>query len=177
MYEPTFDPDKFQGVMLYASGRALNDGDQYFGAVKLNKLLYYADFISFQRHSTPITGATYQKLREGPAPKELLRQRDILVDSQKAEIKPVRVFNYVQNRLLPKTDIEPSNWFSDDEIAIIDEVIAEFKGKTAAQVSEMSHKEAGWVMAKEGEVIPYETALLDPIYGDGSSELLLNRNG
>lgn len=176
MYLPTFDPEKFQNLMLYASDRAVKDGDQYFGAVKLNKLLYYVDFISFQRFGTPITGATYQKLREGPAPRELLRQREILVDTGKAEIKPFRVFNYVQNRLLPTSTVVPSKWFSPDELTVIDEVIAEFEGMTAAQVSEMSHKEAGWVMADEGEVIPYETALLDPIFGDGSSELLMKRN-
>lgn len=172
-----FDAEKFRGLMLYAADRARSDQDQYFGAVKLNKVLYYADFIAFQRFGEPITGATYQKLKEGPAPKQLLKQRAVLVDSLEVELKPVQVFNYVQSRLVPAAKtIDPERWFSKREIGVIDEVISEFKGMTAADVSERSHNEAGWILTKEGETIPYETALLEPMYGDGNSELVMGRN-
>lgn len=177
MYKPEFNAEKFRHLMLYAADRARQNKDRYFGAVKLNKILYYADFIMFQRFNTPITGATYQKLREGPAPKELLGQRRILLDTGLAKLKSTRVFNYVQSRLVPVADaIMPTEWFDQNELTVINEVLDEFSERTGAEVSEISHREAGWILANEGEMIPYETTFLDPIYGDGNSELQLNRN-
>jgi hypothetical protein len=177
MFQPKFDAEKFRGLILYAADQARAKRDQYFGAVKLNKILFYSDFIMFQRYGVPITGATYQKLREGPAPKELLVQRRILIGEGDADLKPTQVFNYVQRRLIPTAKtIDPTNWFKSEEIVVIDEVIKELKGMTAAQVSGLSHREGGWMMAKEGEPIPYEAALLEPDYGDGSSELQMSRD-
>ena len=176
MYRPQFNAVKFRGLLLYVSDQARKKNDRYFGAVKLNKVLYYSDFIMFKRYGEPITGATYQKLREGPAPKQLLRQRRRLIKDGLAELKPTQVFNYVQRRLIPTTtNIDPEEWgFDGREVAVINEVLDELKDMTAADVSEMSHNEIGWINAKEGQTIPYETALLDPIYGDGSSELQMN---
>lgn len=176
MYAPEFSAEKFRGLMLYAAHRARQNNDRYFGAVKLNKILYYADFIMFQRFNTSITGATYQKLREGPAPQELLTQRKFLVDSGLAELKPIRVFNYIQSRLVPTADPVEPEWFAPNELTVIDEVLDEFREMTGAEVSEISHRETGWALANEGETIPYETAFLDPILGDGSSELQLKRD-
>jgi hypothetical protein len=94
-----------------------------------------------------------------------------------ADLKPTQVFNYVQRRLIPTAKtIDPTNWFKSEEIVVIDEVIKELKGMTAAQVSGLSHRERGWMMAKEGEPIPYEAAFLEPDYGDGSSELQMSRD-
>lgn len=175
MYRPQFNAEKFRGLLLYVADQARKNNDRYFGAVKLNKVLYYCDFIMFKRYGEPITGATYQKLREGPAPKQLLAQRRRLIREGLAELKPTQVFNYVQRRLIPTAIIvDPEQWFDGREVAVINEVMNEFTDLTAADVSEMSHNEVGWINAKDGGEIPYETALLDPIYGDGSSELQMN---
>ncbi|MEP6936295.1 MAG: type II toxin-antitoxin system antitoxin SocA domain-containing protein [Nitrospirota bacterium] len=41
--------------------------DPRLGSVKLNKLLYYADFTAYRNLEKAITGAEYQHLPEGPA--------------------------------------------------------------------------------------------------------------
>ena len=61
-----FEPDKFRELIVYICKKS--EGDPTFGAVKLNKILYYADFAAYRILGKPITGAQYQKLREGPAP-------------------------------------------------------------------------------------------------------------
>lgn len=46
-----------------------------FGATKLNKILFYSDFIAYAKLGKSITGEKYQKLPLGPAPKYLLPVR------------------------------------------------------------------------------------------------------
>ena len=177
MFRPEFDSRKFRGMILYVADHARRTGDKYFGAVKLNKILYYSDFIAFQRFNFPITGASYQKLREGPAPRELLPERKSMIDAGLVELKQVPVFNYVQSRLVPLADsVDPLQWLTQDEVDVIDLVLAEFNGMTGAELSERSHKEQGWILADEGEYIPYETASLEPMYGDGNSEIDMRRD-
>jgi hypothetical protein len=43
-----------------------------FGAVKLNKILYYADMLHYAHTGAPITGATYAKRQQGPVPKQVV---------------------------------------------------------------------------------------------------------
>jgi hypothetical protein len=45
--------------------------DPKFGAIKLNKLLFHADFSAFLTHGDPITGQEYFKLPQGPTPRRL----------------------------------------------------------------------------------------------------------
>ena len=153
----TFNMEKLQAAILYACHQSTED--PWFGAVKLNKVLYYSDFIAYRQLGVPITGARYRKLREGPAPTELLQARQELVQRGKIKLSQREVFNWTQHRIIPLADLEPET-LSPREIDIINEVLAFFRGKTASEVSEISHKEPGWILAKLDETIPYETAWL-----------------
>ena len=62
--------EKIKEAILYVS--KLSKGDPRFGAIKLNKILYYADFRAYRELGNSISNATYQHLNEGPAPRELL---------------------------------------------------------------------------------------------------------
>ena len=62
---------------------------------------------------------------------------------------------------MPLRDADLSR-FSAAEIRIIDEVIEELLPLSAAQVSDLSHREAGWMMVDVGDTIPYELALVAP---------------
>jgi len=63
------------------------------------------------------------------------------------------------DRLVPlrRPDLEA---FSNDELKVVDQVIKWLWGKTAKEVSELSHEEMGWKVVEEGEDIPYSAALL-----------------
>jgi hypothetical protein len=50
--------------------------------------------------------------------------------------------------------------FSGEEIALVDRIIQNLWGKTASEVSDLSHRFVGWHLAKLGETIPYSLALL-----------------
>ncbi len=165
-----FSELKFREAIIYAAERAEAEGDKWFGAIKLNKILYYSDFIAYRRLGSPITGATYQKLSEGPAPREMLPVRERMVRDEDVRVETRQVFNFSQQRIVPLRAPELSA-LSEDERAILDEVIETLWDKSAAEASEMSHRDIGWIAAASGEEIPYETAWLDPIPHSAEQEL------
>ncbi len=72
-----------------------------YGVTKLNKILWWVDFLSCARHGEPITGVEYQKLEQGPVPRPLPQVRNLLVDSGSAAMQERQHFNRTQERLLP----------------------------------------------------------------------------
>ena len=159
MYCPTFNSEKFRELVLYIADQSIDD--DWFGAVKLNKILYFCDFQAFAKQLQPITGATYVKLPEGPAPRQLLQERQALLDEELAVMENRRVFRYTQQRLVPTASHpELSNCFSDLERAIVEGVLEFLRPLNGSQASELSHEEMGWILADDNQVIPYESALL-----------------
>lgn len=153
-----FNEPKFKELVLYVASKTHKDPT--IGAIKLNKILYYSDFIAYKRLGRPITGAAYQKLAEGPAPRRMVPIRRMMVDSGRIRLEERPYFNGMIQRIVPTPRMLTPKLLSTAEIAIVDEVLAALAGKTAREVSDMSHRELGWVLAKSGEVIPYETAWL-----------------
>ncbi len=80
-----FDQTKFAALVLYIAARSKDEPK--FGAVKLNKILYYTDFNAYRRLGSAVAGASYQKLSEGPARREMPHTRSLLVDSRQARIE------------------------------------------------------------------------------------------
>ena len=159
MYEPTFNSEKFRELVLYVADRSTDD--PWFGAVKLNKILYYCDFLAYARFLRSMTGATYMKLSEGPVPSELLRERRALLDEGLAEMRYQRVFRYMQQRLVPvREGHELGHRFDDAERSIVAAVLDFFGPLSGREASDISHREMGWILAEDKEVIPYESALL-----------------
>ncbi len=154
-----FNAEKFRELLVYVSKKC--EDDPTFGAVKLNKILYYADFAAYRLYDKPVTGAKYRKLSEGPAPRELILERDALVAAGDAEVREAAYFTGTQKRLTIKPGRQANREiFEPRELALVDEIIDFFLGKTAREVSDFSHREPGWALSKNLAVIPYETAWL-----------------
>lgn len=151
------DNCKFTELLLYVAGRL--EGDRAGGATKLNKVLFFADFAHVRRTGAPITGVEYQKLPQGPAPRRLKPVRDALIARGEASVVKEQFLGYELHRLVPLRPADTSV-FSESELQTIDQVLADLEGLNARQVSDLSHEEAGWRLVDEGEVIPYEAALV-----------------
>ena len=159
-----FDAEKLKELIVYVVDRCQEDPS--FGAVKLNKILYYADFDAYRLLGQPITGATYRKLQAGPAPKQLLSARDELIQEGRLWLDSRQYFNRIQKRLLLVEGESPnSELFAPEERQVIDSVIEFLWPMSAREASDYSHREPGWMLAGEREEIPYESAFLsaDPI--------------
>lgn len=155
MWQP--DNQKMKELILHISIRS--ESDEYFGATKLNKLLFYSDFDAYLKFQTPITGQEYMALEQGPVPRKLVPIRTEMMAQKELLIITRDIFGYEQQKPIalraPRLDV-----FSAREIALVDKVIADFWHKTATQVSQDSHYFIGWKLAKLKERIPYQVALL-----------------
>lgn len=135
------------------------ESDPSFGATKLNKVLFFVDFLAYARHGEPVTGSTYMKLRHGPAPRRFVPVRDSLVRHGDAVERDVLHFTHTRRQLVPLRRADLSA-FTGPEIALVDEVIEDLCGKSASEVSALSHEFPGWKLAEDGEDIPYYSALI-----------------
>ena len=152
-----FNERKFKELVIYITKRS--EPDPTFGAVKLNKVLFFADSLAYAVHDKPITGAEYIKLEHGPGP----RLRGPIRDEMALNNEIVEVtrehFGYTQKRIIAKREPDLSE-FSGAEIALVDLVIEDQRDATATEMSEMTHRMLGWRVASHREVIPYSTIFL-----------------
>lgn len=154
-----FARDKFRELLLYVARK--EEDDASFGAIKLNKILFFADFAAYRRFGKSITGARYQALPYGPAPKELLPIREEM--EREGELCEVErdYFGRTQRKIIATREPKIGALFSADEMVLVDAVIEELRDLDASEVSRLSHEFDGWKHALPGEEIPYETALLN----------------
>ncbi len=144
---------KFRELLLFIAERS--ESDPHFGAIKLNKLLFYCDFLAYQNLGKAITGHEYFALRQGPAPKYGERIRGQMVRDREIAIKKTETGTRT-------VALRPSNpkVFSSEEIALVTKVLQEYRASSGSDLSEKSHRFAGWALAKEKESIPYSVALV-----------------
>lgn len=150
--------DKFRELILYIAEQS--EGDQAFGATKLNKLLFFSDFKAYLKTGHSITGQEYQKLPNGPAPRQIVPVLEQMKQSAEIAIATREYYGHVQKR--PFALREPDlRGFSGAEIAIVDEAIRVFRYMSASEISDCSHDFVGWQKVKERETIPYASVLID----------------
>ena len=152
-----YDEAKLTELIVHVADRLRSD--RAGGATKLNKVLFFADFTHVRRCGQPITGAEYQKLPYGPAPRRLMPIRKALVASGDAALVEEQFLGRAQHRLVPNRRADLGH-FSDDELATIDSVLEDLAGLTGTQVSDLSHEEAAWRHTDFDATIPYELALV-----------------
>jgi hypothetical protein len=151
---------KFKELILYVAQES--EGDSTFGVTKLNKILFFCDFLSYRAYGESITGQRYFKLTFGPAPRALVPVVNELVE-EGACIKVKRShFGLPQEKIIAAREAN-LEVFRAKEIALVDFVLRQLRDNDATQVSDLSHQFVGWRLAGEKEDIPYETVFLgDP---------------
>ncbi len=130
-----------------------------FGAIKLNKILWRADFQSFARRSLPVTGREYKRLQLGPAPKEIpVLHREMqaqgLIRLDKAFVSEGKEEHRTIALVAPDLSM-----FSKDDLYFVDESISYYWNKTGVEASDDSHGLA-WQSRNNGDLMPYELARL-----------------
>lgn len=148
-----YDREKLRELALYIAEKM--QGERYFGATILNKALFYCDFEWFRETGKPMTGATYQKLNYGPAPREILSVIKSLCNDGSAEIITRATYVGRQKRLVPKRRAKLDEHFKPEQIALVNEIISSLTDVTAGSISAFSHQHIGWRVAEYREDIPY----------------------
>lgn len=151
----TFDREHIDSVIYYLSTKV---NDLFW--TKLQKILFYADVLSYEKRAIDITGLSYSHATYGPIVHSkdelyvLISHSDSLSVEEKGRgeiIKPVN---------------EPDMTLPCEEIEVLDKVI-EFVNtfKSTTEVSEYSHQLSCWRDTVNGEPIDYTSC---------SSEIVLS---
>jgi Antitoxin SocA-like, Panacea domain len=148
-----FDRAKLKAAILYTCQKC--EAGQ-LGAVKLNKVLYFADMLHYAHVGTSITGSQYRKRSFGPTNDQILVTLAELKRQGAIEIRDVDYFGYIKKEYIAVESPDTSR-FSNIEKFLLDDVI-EFVcfNHSAKTISEFSHNKA-WELTKFGEVIPYNS--------------------
>ena len=153
---------KMKELILYISEKCADD--PYFGATKLNKILFFSDFAAYGELGRPITGMEYMKLPHGPAPRRLVPIREEMEENNELAIQEARLAGFSQKR---PVNLRSANLdlFSAEQIALVDTVIERVRRASAADLSRYTHGWEGWKFADDQETIPYSAVFLsdDPI--------------
>jgi hypothetical protein len=161
---------RLREAILYVSKACKNA--PHFGLVKLNKIIWRADFESFAQRGQPVTGRQYQRLKQGPAPVEMRPLLNELEADGLLVIQRIPAGLYVENR--PVAMVDPVlTLFSKQDLDFMDLAISAYWEKTGTEVSDLSHG-AAWKTREDGEAMPYEGAYLsdEPIGGAQKAKLL-----
>lgn len=155
--QPPFDREKFRQLILLLA--ELSADDAAFGAIKLNKLLFFCDILAYREWGRPITGAEYMRLQWGPVPRVLVPIRREMIEQGLVEIERVPYFGRKLDRVRPRETANRSI-FTDDEIRLVEQVVLHFRAVNSAEISELSHRYVGWEVMTNGDTIPYQLALV-----------------
>lgn len=151
---------KLKELSLYIAEKSKDD--PAFGAVKLNKILFRADFRCYGMTGKSITETEYVHRENGPAPNKMLIIIDNLLEEGRGTVELRQRYNHKQKRLVPSTKVN-MDIFTDDELSFVHEAIDYFRFMDAVSASAWTHNLIPWRLTKEGEKIPYFTVFsLDP---------------
>jgi hypothetical protein len=150
--------EKIEELILFVATRSEND--PFFGATKLNKILFFAEFLAYAKFGKAITGHAYMRLSKGPVLKAMMPVQNRMVENKLLAVRERDHFGKTQKRVVPLRDAN-LKVFSSEEIAVVTEVIDALRKNNAKGVSSLSHKFGGWKLAQDKETIPYEMALVE----------------
>ena len=136
-----------------------SQADPKFGAIKLNKLLFHADFSAFLTYGEPITGQEYFKLPQGPAPRRLKPITDAMIKKGDFAWQELEYYGRPQKRPIALRRGDASV-FSGTDVNLLRQTVEKFWTMNATEISDQSHIFLGWKVAHLKETIPYNTALV-----------------
>lgn len=149
--------NRLRQMILYVSVQCRNA--ERFGHIKLNKILWKADFDAYAARKVPITGRRYQREKFGPVPKEMLPlHRDMLRDGLIRVEQVDFGDDIVEHRTIPLVQPDLS-LFDKDDMDFVDGSIRYYWNMTGMESSDDSHGVA-WRTRANHEPMPYESAFL-----------------
>lgn len=147
-----FDSERFENLVSYICWQI-----PYVTKTKLNKLLWYCDFIAFKQVQRSITGLQYVHFPYGPVPRHYELHLASLMGRriESEEFVAGKGILGEKFRSLGRTDL---SIFSSLERKLVSAVLKTFKHMSASEIVTLSHEEEGYKNTQPGEVISYEWA-------------------
>ena len=138
-----FNKGKFKEMVLYFAVRSAEARDEGFGMVKLNKLLYRADFEAYRTLGQSITGETYERQEFGPVARDLPIVLDELGASGRLDWERIPAGPHTRKvpRVPDQEDALPDpRVFSEGELNVMERALRELSTYGGKAASEWSHE-------------------------------------
>jgi transcriptional regulator with XRE-family HTH domain len=158
---------KFKQVLLYIISKVGSRPN--IGQTALYKLLYFIDFDFYEKNQKYLMGATYIKNTHGPSPVSFAKvSKELEKDGLLVEVNS-KYFGYDQKKYLVTSEPSVSE-LSAVELKHIDDELERLASKSAKELSELSHIDTPWKVAKDKQVLNYRHVFYRPDETSVSSE-------
>ena len=118
---------------------------------KLNKDLFYSDFLHYKLHGQSISGLQYQAIQYGPVPFHY----DTIYDNIDGIRKDIVIVHDMESTCLNCSAFD-AKAFNEQELKTLEIVLSKIKPLTTQEVIDRSHEEDAWRNHCEGfQLIPY----------------------
>lgn len=128
---------------------------------KMNKLLFYADFLMFKQSCFSISGVRYVAIDMGPVPHNFQSIFEYLSNNDYIDILYTQFpQGYTGEKFKSRKD-KPFNYklFTEIELSVLNKVVEMFKDSSTTSIIEISHLEEAWKKnEKEKNAISYNYA-------------------
>lgn len=128
---------------------------------QMNKLLFYADFLSFKKTCFSLSGAQYRAIKFGPVPSNYHSVFEYMLNSSNISIKYVDFGKgHEGEQFIPNLNKKFNDeLFNEFELEVLKEVAEKFKGVKTKKLIDLSHKEKAWkTNVEENNLISYKYA-------------------
>ncbi len=128
---------------------------------KLNKLLFYADFVHFRETGYAISGCNYRAIKLGPVPSHFSELFGLLEDQGFVQVEHEVLERGVGERFVPAREFDAS-LFSEKELTHMGQIAQTFETHKTTEIVNLSHEEKGWIENHEKrELIDYQNYAFD----------------
>lgn len=134
--------EKFTEMVVYFTKEAQPN----LWKTKINKMLFYADFLNFKKEVQSISGCRYRAIDMGPVPNNFNSLYDHISNNDHIDIFVTSFSNgSIGEQFVPNEKREFDNSIlSSVEIDTLKEVVAKFKKVKTNEIIEISHEEEAW---------------------------------
>ncbi len=129
---------------------------------RLNKLLFYCDFLNYKRTGFSITGCNYRAIQLGPVPSHYHELFGLLETLGYIRIEE-EMYDHggTGERFFPLHSFDIS-LFDDRELQTMKDVVERFDEVRTRKIIEISHSEKGWIENKDyRDLISYQAYAFD----------------
>lgn len=150
-----FDLDRFENMILHFARR-----EHGVPKAKLNKLLWYSDFLHFKTSGVSISGAIYSHQHSGPVPKHFDFYAAKLAEEGCLFLNEIIHPSGHSSEEYQASEEPDTRIFTPEQIDCLNYTLEFFKDFDSKQMFEYAEKEPGFTKTKIGEVISYDLSQL-----------------
>lgn len=149
-----FEYEKYVAVVLW-----LCDNIALVTPTKLNKLLFYTDFLFFKLNACSMTGMKYRRMQFGPVPEHRTTLRAMMEEDGYLSVIESTFQNGNYGEVVRAGANEPSIQLGRNELHVLQFVRDSLGGLSPSEISDLSHTEIAWKETETDAFISYSAAI------------------